>query len=217
MSFKLPDGATVSIASGYGVAKAVTALSNAANAEATLPAGHGLLQAALLVLQSGWLKADQRVARISAVDGADVTLEGIDTSDVVMFPAGSGIGNVRAITAWTQIPQITGFESSGGDQNYANVDFLEDSQQRQIPTSKSPVSLAVTMADDPDKPFNDVLRAADQDREPRVLRLMLANGSAIYYNAYVSFNETPTLTKGSIMAVKANFALVSQLTRYAAA
>lgn len=34
------------------------------------------------------------------------------------------------------------------------------------------------------------------------------------YNCYVSFNETPTLSKNNVMTVKPSFALIAQPLRY---
>jgi len=216
MSYGLPDGAIVSIASEYDDTVAMSALSNAANAIATVPADSGLAANDIVVIGSGWLKADRRVARLSAVAAAAATLALIDTSDLKRFPAGSGVGTLQKITAWTQISQITAFETSGGDQNFANVEFLDDDEQRQLPTSKSPTSLAITIADDPEKPHNAILAKADEDRIPRVIRLDLPSGAVLYYNGFVSFNSSPQLTKGNIMTVKATVALVSRFTRYTA-
>jgi len=216
MSYGLPDGAIVSIASEYDDTVAMSALSNAANAIATVPADSGLAANDIVVIGSGWLKADRRVARLSAVAAAAATLALIDTSDLKRFPASSGVGTLQKITAWTQISQITAFETSGGDQNFANVEFLDDDEQRQLPTSKSPTSLAITIADDPEKPHNAILAKADEDRIPRVIRLDLPSGAVLYYNGFVSFNSSPQLTKGNIMTVKATVALVSRFTRYTA-
>lgn len=216
MAVKLPDGSIVSLSSGYGPEKTIEAISNAANAVATLEAGHGLLANAILEITSGWSKLNGRIARVSAVAAEAATLEKIDTSNVTRFPAESGGGTVREITAWTQISQITGFETSGGDQQFTQYAFLESDEESQLPTTKSPTSIAITMADDPSLPHYPVLESADEEREPRVLRLQLPGGSAIYYPVYVSFNKTPTLTKGNIMTVKATASLIAALTRYAA-
>jgi len=38
----------------------------------------------------------------------------------------------------------------------------------------------------------------------------------LLYNGYVSFNETPSMTKGEVMGVQATFSLLSRPVRYAA-
>ena len=48
----------------------------------------------------------------------------------------------------------------------------------------------------------------------RALRLVLPDGSNVNYNGVVSLNETPTVTKGALMAVKADFSLANRPVRY---
>ena len=49
----------------------------------------------------------------------------------------------------------------------------------------------------------------------RSLGATLPDGSKILYNGYVSFNETPSMTKNQLMAVTATFSLQSRPVRYA--
>lgn len=192
----------------------VSAVSNAAEAVCTVDASQDLATGDYVVIDSDWLKLSGTVARVKSYAGTSVTLEGIDTTDTQQFPVGAGAGSLQKVESWQIIPQITAFESSGGEQNFANVEFLDDDQQRQIPTSKSAQTIAITIADDPAAAHNAVLKKADASRAIRPLLLAMPNGSKILYNGYVSFNPTPTLTKGNIMTVKASFALVARPTRY---
>jgi hypothetical protein len=41
----------------------------------------------------------------------------------------------------------------------------------------------------------------------------MPDGSAIYYNGYISLQESPTVTKGQVMMVKATVSLLARLTR----
>src|SRR5450830_175164 len=164
MSVKLPDGTIVSLSSTFGPAVAMSAISNAAAAVATLADGHGVEVGSILQITSGWSKLNNRVARVSALAADVATLEKINTTSTVKFPAGTGGGSVREVTGWTQIAQILTFESSGGDQQFAQYAFLEDDEDKQIPTTKSPTSIAIGIADDPDLPHYPVLEAADEDR-----------------------------------------------------
>ncbi|MDR6394630.1 phage tail protein [Herbaspirillum seropedicae] len=192
----------------------VTAVSNAAEAVCTIAASEDIAAGDYVIVDSAWLKLSGTVARVKSYAGTSLTLEGVDTTDTQQFPAGSGGGSIQKVESWVVIPQITAFESSGGEQNFANVEFLDDDQQRQIPTSKSAQTVSITIADDPAAQHNAVLKKADASRAIRPLLLALPNGSKILYNGYVSFNPTPTLTKGNIMTVKASVALVARPTRY---
>lgn len=72
------------------------------------------------------------------------------------------------------------------------------------------------MADDPTLLGYKALQVAAEKREVRALRVAFPNGSVLLYNGYVSFNETPSMTKGEVMGVQATFSLLSRPVRYAA-
>lgn len=215
MSVSLPNGATISIASTYGTAKTVTAVTNA-NPGVMTSTSHAISDASIIEITSGWSKLNGRIARTDNADANTFELEGIDTSSTTNYPAGSGTGSVRVISAWTQITQILEASSSGGEQQFATYSFLEDDTERQIPTNKSAQSMTLSIGDDQSLAHYAVLLAADQDRAARAIRISLPSGAVIYFNAYVTFNTTPSLTKNELMALQATFSLVSAPTRYSA-
>jgi hypothetical protein len=78
----------------------------------------------------------------------DVTVEGLNTTSTANFPAGSGTGTIREVTAWTQITQILETGTEGGEQQFVTYSFLEDSAEHQIPTVKTPTVFKFTIGDD---------------------------------------------------------------------
>ncbi|MBK5373506.1 MULTISPECIES: phage tail protein [unclassified Pseudomonas] len=216
MSAILPNGSILEIAAIFSALKPVTAISNANPAVATA-AAHGLADGDVIVVKSGWTRLNDKIARIAESDSGTFELEGINTTNTVVYTAGAGAGSVRAASGWAQISQITDSSSSGGEQQFTTFGFLEESDDRQLPTTKSPISMSITVADDPDLPYVAVVETADEDRAPRVLRLTLPNGSVIYYNAYVSITSTPTLSRNNIMTRTITLSLAARPTRYAAA
>ena len=213
MAVSLPDGATIAIATTYGSVKTVTAISNA-NPGVITSAAHGLLNGAFYELKSGWQKVSDRVFKAANVATNALDVTGIDTTDTNRFASGTGIGSLREITAWTQIPQILEFTTSGGDQQFANFSFLEEDYERQLPTITSAQSIQIGIGDDPSLPGYQALKAAGESRAIRALKVSLPNGAVLLYNGYISFNETPTLTKGSVMQVRATVSLQGRPTRY---
>lgn len=213
MAASLPDGATVALATTYGSAKTVTAITNA-NPGVITSAAHGLLNGAFYELTSGWQKISGRVFKAANVATNALDVTGIDTTDTNRYPAGTGTGSLREITAWTQIPQILEFTTSGGDQQFANFSFLEEDFERQLPTVTSAQSIQIGIADDPTLAGFIALKAAGEARAIRAVKVTLPNGAVLLYNGYVSFNETPTLTKGSVMQVRATISLQGRPTRY---
>lgn len=214
MSVALPNGAQIAIASAYGAVRTMSAITNAASAVATLEASHGVVVNDILEITSGWSKLTNRIVRASAVATNDVTLGGINTASTTNYPAGAGVGTVREISAWTQLTQVLEATTNGGDQQFFTYSFLEDDTEKQIPTQQSPMSFEITLADDASLPWFSVLQTASDDRLQRAVRITLPSGAVLYYNGFVSFNESPTLTKNNLMAVRATISLTARQTRY---
>lgn len=215
MSISLPNGALVAIASGYGAAKTMSALSNANPGVATLEASHGVIVNDVIEVTSGWSRLTDKVVRVSAVSTNDVSLEGQDTSLTSIYPASGGTGTVREITGWTQLSQILTSSSSGGEQQFLEYQFLESDAQKRIPTFKSAAGLSFSVADDPTLAGYILASAANDDRLKRAVRITLPSGAVIYYNAYISLNKTPSLTVNEIMAVEVTLSLLAEPVRYA--
>ena len=211
MSVKLPNGAIVSIASERGEAINFTAITNA-NPAVVTATGHGLSKGDIVSVTSGWNRINDKVVRVGEVTDDTFELDGIDTTDTSAYPAGSGTGSAKKVSEWTQIQQITNVETSGGEMQFATYSFLENDYESQIPTQSSAQSL--TIADDASLPGYKVLKEASEKRVAVPIRITLPDGSVILYNGYVSFNETPTMTKGEIMAVSATISLLTRPVRY---
>jgi hypothetical protein len=216
MSVSLPNGAIVSIASGYDAVKDMTALSNANPGVATLETGHGVTSGEFLEVISGWSRLTDKVVRAGTVSTDSVPLDGIDTTLTSIYPAAGGAGTVRAISGWTQLSQILTSSSSGGEQQFLEYQFLEGDSQKRIPTTKSASGLTFSIADDPSLPGYILASAANDDRQPRAVRVTLPSGAIILYNAYISLNKTPSLTVNEIMAVEVTLSLLAEPVRYAA-
>jgi hypothetical protein len=215
MAVFLPNGSTAAIAASYDAPVIFTAITNAAEAVAS-SAGHDLEAGDFVEVTSGWARLNNRIARVKTATTDSFVLESVNTLNVARFIAGAGGGSVRKILTWVPISQITESSKSGGEQQNATYSFLEEDDEHQIPTSKSALSFTLTMADDPALPHNDVLLEADDDKKPRAVRVNLASGGVIAYNAYASFDNVPSMTKNNIMAVTAVFAVVAKFIRYAA-
>lgn len=213
MSFRLPNGSTFDFAATYGDEFVVTAISNAKPAVATA-AGHDLVVGDIVVLTSGWVKLTGRAFRVSAVDTSTFTLENVDTTSTQRYPTGTSAGTVKKVETWVNIPQITEVASSGGEQQFYQFGFLEEDEDRQIPTTKSPSTLTLTVADDPDQPFVAVVEQADELKEERIQRLNLVNGDIVLYNSIASISNTPSLTRNQLMVRTITLAQQGRITRY---
>jgi len=209
MSVSLPNGVIFNIASAYATAKNITALTNASPAVAT-SAGHGLANGDFIVLTSGWNKLNGKVVRVASSTTDNFALEGVDTTNVTLYPAGGGTGSFQKITTW-----VLENTSQGGDQQFVTYSFLEEDVEHQIPTVKSASSIQFSIGDDASLPWYAILSAANDDRVPRAVKATLPSGSLLLYNGYVTLNKTPSMTKNQIMALSSTLSLTSEPQRYA--
>lgn len=193
----------------------MTAVTNAAEASLSATA-HGFITGDVLEITSGWSRLNGRIVRVKSATVDAFVIEGINTTSTSLYPVGGGAGSARKVSTWQQITQVLEFTTSGGEQQFVTYSFLEEDVEHQIPTVKSASSFALTIGDDALLPWYGILSAANDDRVPRAVSVVLPSGSAIYYNGYVTLNKTPTLTKNELMGLQSTVSLTSEPTRYAA-
>lgn len=207
---------TLALATAYAAADTVSAVTNAATAVATTSAAHGIINGAFVEVTSGWSKLNNRIVRAANAAASALDYEGINTTSTQNYPAGSGGGSVREITTWTQISQVLELTSSGGEMQFTTYSFLEQDFESQLPTQSSPMTITISVADDASLPGYIALKNAADTRALIGLKATLPDSSLILYNGYLSFNETPSMTKNSVMACQATFSLQGRPVRYAA-
>ncbi len=215
MAFSLPNGVTFAVATAYASSLTVTAATNAT--ETVLTVTNSLTAGDYVEVTSGWNRLNGRIFRLKAATGTTVTLEGIDadTSSTTNFPAGSGTGSIRKINTFTQISQVLECTSTGGEPQYTTFSLLEEDYDRQIPTTTSAQSLSMSIGDDPSLPGYIALKTIARSRAATALKATFPNGSIIMYNGIFALDETPSMTKGNVMAVNAGVALQGRPVRYA--
>jgi NADPH-dependent curcumin reductase CurA len=214
MAVALPNGVTFALATSYGSAKTVSAITNA-NPGVASSTAHGFTDGDYVEMTSGWSRLNNRIVRVDSPTTDAFNIEGIDTSSTVNYPVGTGTGSAREITGWTQISQIMELSTSGGEMQFTTYSFLEQDFESQLPTQSSPMTITMGIADDPSLPGYIAVKALADTRALVGLKATMPNGSVILYNGYVSFNETPTMTKNSVMVVNATFSLQGRPVRYA--
>lgn len=218
-SVYIPNGSTVHLASGYGAVKAMSAVANTSPADATLEASHGVSSGDILEVTSGWSRLTDRIVRASSVGSPTANLlelEGIDASSTVRFPAGSGTGSIREISGWTQLTQILSLQGEGGDQQFHTYQFLEGDSERRIPTHKTAVGMQIEVADDDTLAGYILVKEANDDREPRAVRITKPNGGLIFFSAFLTLAPMPQLDINVLARARITFSLENpEPTKYA--
>lgn len=214
MAVSLPNGSIISIGSAVGTAKATTILSNA-NPCVVTSVGHGFTDGDIVIVVSGWSRINGKAFRVSNDETDTFTLEGLNTTNTTIYPAGSGLGTVQEVTTFTQVAQVLSTSSTGGEQRFLTYQFLEADNEVEIPTIKSGGGFNFEIGDDPSLAGFAALEAANDDRVARCVRVVLANNAKLYYVGYVSINKTPTLEVNTLMRMSGTIRFLNEPVRYA--
>lgn len=216
MSITLSTGATLAVAKQYTAAFNITAITNAAEAVCTT-ATSTISPGDYVEISSGWGLLDKRIVRAkTGTTATSLILEGMDTSDVVKYPAGTGIGSVRKVSAWSQLSQVKTITASGGTQNFADITSLSDTVQRQIPTTKAAVTMEAVCFDDPALAWYSDVTAADTARTPYGLLMTFPNGSKLCANSYWSLQRVPTMASNEALMSSISLSYAAEPMRYSA-
>lgn len=209
---QLPNNIAFAVATAFAAAVSITAITNAA--EAVASATNTFAVGDFVEYTGGWSKANGRVFRLKAASGTTFTLEGLDTTDTSLFPAGAGTGTVRKVTTWVPITGVTAAEVSGGDGKFVEVPLLDTDMPVNLPDGFTGTTVTLTIADEKGAPHHAALKAVSDGVKLSCLRGILPGGAVLLYAGYCSFNESPSLAKGSVMAVRAVFSLQNKVVRY---
>jgi hypothetical protein len=212
MAITLANGTTVSIASGYSVAKNITAITNANPGVATLVAAHGVVAGDILEVSSGWEALNERAVKAGVVATNDVPFLGVNTASVSKFPAGLGAGSIRIVTGFTALGQITAASTDGGEQEYVEYQFLSSKFKRRFPTVRSARGYKFTIAYDELLAGQILVRAADDDLLPRVVKITYPSGGVVLENAYISMG-LPSFALNEIQTVDVTMSMLGDSVR----
>lgn len=217
MAITLSTGANISVAKSYAAQLAFTAISNAAEAVCTV-SGSTIVAGDYVEVSSSWGLIDKRVVRAkTGTTATSLILEGLDTTDVAKYPAGTGAvaSYVRKVTAWTALSQVKSIAASGGSQNFADITSIVDVVQRQVPTTRAPISMTLDVFDDPTLAWYADVTAADNARAPFGLLMSFPNGSKLCANAYWSLMRVPTMANNEALMTQITLAYAAEPMRYA--
>ena len=210
MGFALPNGSSVYVQKSKDTELAFEIISNAKDAVITLKTDHGLVVGDEVIIASGWSKINNAVAKVIKVNNMDVTLGNINTNDTKSFPEGEGKGTLTKITAWERLPQVKEVATEGGEQQFTQIQFLDDDAERQLPTIKSAKSKSFTIAHDSSLPIYALLEELDRTNDVVAMKMYVPKAKETRYDAVrISFDPTPTSTINEIETVKISMTVES--------
>lgn len=211
--FMLANGTTIDIEATSGDSFAITGITNANPAVVSAADADAAVGDVVVIDNLGWTKLNGRAVKATAVTADGFTLGGVSTVGTA-YPVGGGIGEGHLVATWAQIAEVMEVALSGGEQQFYTFGFLEEDDDRQLPTSKSAASITLTVADDPELPYVAVVEAADQDRAVRAIRFNKPNGEQMIFAATVSISAIPAFTRNELITRTITLSLQGRATRY---
>jgi len=211
---QVPTGATFFIASAFAASRAVTAVTNAAEAVVTSTT-HGYSNGDIVEITSGWGRINRRAFRIKSVTTDTFVLEGADTTNTTFFPPGSGAGSVRKVNTFTQITSVMNPSSSGGEPKTVTYKFVESDVEYSINDGFTATSYQLEMdADSIGSAGYTALKTLTDVQTDTILRVVLRSGSILLVPCTVALNESVSMQEGQINRVTAAFNGNNRATRY---
>lgn len=186
MAIQHTIGMAVAVASTYGPAVNMTAITNAVQAVATLAVGHAVVAGDILEVISGWQNLPQ-VVRVLSVATNDVTLEGVNTVALAAFPAGAGAGTIRRITAWQPVAGVVSVAESGGEPQYFDTTLASDLAQQQARARDTPRTITFAMQTGPGFAGQSLLQTLATSRAVTACRIVLPSGARRLINGEMHF------------------------------
>ncbi len=211
----LPNGSQIFIGVNMGDSIQATDISNAKDPVFTVSNSQQIKKGAYVLIEtSSWGKLVSRVLRVKEVsDNASVTLEGVDTTDQNVFPAGSNTATFREVKSWVEIPCVHDLAQDGGEQQYYTYQCLADDQEQQLPTYKSAVSLTYTFAHEYDNPIYPILHKAEESGDVTALRMYVPKAKEMRcWAGVLSFNDIPQTTMNEMETVSLSVSLKGRFT-----
>ncbi|WWD11000.1 major tail protein [Escherichia phage Phagiculus] len=198
----LSNGTQIFIQGSAGESVQVTAVSNAAQPVMTVADASDFASGDFIVVESSsWSKLSEKQLRVVSTTATTITVEGIDTSDVMQFPAG-GTAVIYKILSWYEMPCIQDVSTDGGEQQFVTYQCLADDREQQIPTYKSAVNTTYTFAHDFTNPIYPILRNYDETGALLAIRAYVPKaGEVRLWTGTIAFNETPNVSVNEIETV----------------
>ena len=194
MSYYSIVGAHCYVSTGREAAKAISNITNASPPVVTATS-HGYANNDEVLLRVDWEDFNYAIFRVSSVATNSYELTGYDSSDTDFYPAGSDTGNGYEITAWTEIGQVLGITSSGGDAKFEDLEPYDKRNGIRIPTGFSPASLDFTLGYDSALTAQVSMLTASRVLAKKAFKFVLPGPAYAYCYGTVSASALPTFDR----------------------
>lgn len=193
---QIPAGARIYMQSAIGATQALSAISKADPGVVTY-AGTDPANGTYMGLSDlqGMTELNDALVKVAGVDTVANTfqMEDQNTTGYGTFVS----GNMAPITLGTEIQVGTGFEMSGGEQEFAEYLLLWDKVKRKFPTTQSAAEVRLPCVWDPTDVGMKAIRQAADTAQKTAFKIVLTTGVEILFYGYIGSSGLPNAQDAS--------------------
>jgi hypothetical protein len=213
MSFNFAEGTRLHYSNTLASPVTVTAVTNANPAVATATS-HGLVDGDVVLFSSGWDGANDRVFVVNQLTVDTFEFNGLDTSSTALFPAAGGVGTVRKISNWVEVPQLLDITMSGGEPRFTTISLLASRNDIQVATGFNAATINFTLAHDPTNQVQKDLVAITEVLGKAAIRLLIGGSAPLYGYGNLALSSMPTMSRNQVNQVSGALSLGGRPTAY---
>ncbi len=180
----LAQGVKVNIQSNTANSVAITGITNAANCVVAC-AGHTHNVGDIVIIESvvGLPRINNSVARVAAKTSANVTLEGLNTTDFGTYVSG---GTIKSVKEWVPFDNITNFNFQEPQPNRQQILTIHDETASELFGADSAPQVTMDVYSDAFNAAVTEVREASEAKTNRAFEVIFKNGYKLYLNAQVA-------------------------------
>jgi hypothetical protein len=208
---RTPAGTRIFMQDTIGAAQSITGITKANPAVITYDGADSFTNASYAALTDmyGMTEFEDALIKVANVVTGSNTLEAEDQSSV-----GYGTfvdGKITPVTLATEITVASGFSISGGEQQFAEYQYLWDQVARRFPTVTSGVSLDLQTIWDPQDASMIAIRQAADTKAKRAFKVAFPDGLEMLFYGYVGAPGLPAAQDmNSVMQTSVSIVLATK-------
>jgi len=215
MAYNFPEGSKFYYSTTFAAPKTVSIATNA-NPSVLTATAHGYSDLDPLLFLSGWEEANGSVFEADSLTADTLSLNGLDTSDTNLYPAASGIGTLKKISGWVEIPQVLSVADSGGGTKYGTVSPLSARQDIRQALGFEAAGIDLELGYDANNATLVAMWSIARVRSKVALKVWIPGGGRVYGYGDMMTGKMPKMNKGNALSVKCALSFDSQITPYGA-
>lgn len=157
----------------------------------------------------GMTELEDALVKVANVDATEDTFEmkDQDTTGFDDFVS----GNMTPVTLDTEIKVASGMTMSGGEQEFAEYQYLWDKLKRKKPTTQTPVDVGIPCIWDPQDPSMKAVRKAADTSTKTGFKILFPSGLEILFYGYIGASGLPNASDlSSVMTTNITIAVATR-------